>query len=197
MSNRVSVVGWVVVSCVWAAGVGLAQTGSKPKEPPKPTKAAKLAAEAKALAEELKEARELVKKLPESVTREKLELQIARAELRALGMKQEIDALESPAAAVKAAMDDAEFQKLLKVFKAESFDSGKATVLPTVKGVSLSCEQLKAILKAYDSDDGRVAAATHFYPMLVDPEKVFDLSEVFTFDSGKKAFREAIGKLAK
>jgi outer membrane murein-binding lipoprotein Lpp len=197
MRNRILVAGWVIVSCVWAAGCGQAQTGSKPKETAKPSKATKLAAEAKALTEELKEARELVKRLPESATREKLELQIARAELRALGMKQEIDGLESVAPVAKVAMADAEFQKLLKTFKAESFDSGKAQVLPTVKGVSLNCEQLKAIMKAYDHDEGRVAAAAHFYPMLVDPEKAFDLAEVFTFDSGKKAFREAIGKLSK
>ena len=49
----------------------------------------------------------------------------------------------------------------------------------------------------FDFDDGRITAGVHLYPMLTDPENMFTVYEVFTFDGKKTAFREAIGKLKK
>jgi hypothetical protein len=193
MVRRCLVAGlWVGLVFPWL-GAASGQPPAKPKE----SRAAKLAAEAKALAEELKEARETVKKVADKAVREKLELQLARAELRAVAIKQELDAMTAAAPAARAAMADADFQTLLKAIKAESFDKGKVGVASALKGVRLTCEQLKAILKTFDFDDGRITAGAHLYPMLTDPENIFTVYEVFTFDTKRNAFRDAIGKIKK
>lgn len=173
----------------WLATMSSGQTADKPKK----SGAAKLADEAKALAKELRDARESVKKVSDKELRDKLELQLARAELRALSLKEKLDAIPT----TRAAISDADFQKLLKVIKAERFDKGKVTTITSLKGIRLTCEQLKTILKTFDFDDGRVTSGVYLYPMLTDPENIFIIDEVFTFDSSRRTFREGIGKLKK
>jgi hypothetical protein len=194
MVRRCLVVGlWLGLVFPWLGATAPGQLAEKPKE----SRAAKLATEAKALAEELKEARATVKMITDKAVRETLELQITRAELRALAIKQELDAMSAATPTVKAAMADANFQKLLKALKAESFDKDKVSLISALKGVRLTCEQLKAILKTFAFDDGRITTGVHLYPMLTDPENIFTVYEVFTFDPKKNAFRDAISKIKK
>lgn len=174
-----------------------ASSFGQPAEQPKESQAGKLAAEAKALAEELKQARETVKRINEKAVREKLELQISRAELRAVAIQQGLEAMKAAASTVKSAMSDTEFQALLKGLQAETFDKDKVRLTSSLKAVRLTCQQLKTLLKAFAFDDGRITAGLHLYPMLTDPENVFTVYEVFTFGSKKDEFRDAIGKLKK
>jgi hypothetical protein len=189
MVRRLLVVcAWVGLVFPWAGGTASGQPARKPAESP----AVKLAAEVKALGEELKEARETVKKVTDRTVREKLELQISRAERRVTAIKEDLDAL-----AANVAMADADFKKLLAAYKAESFDKGKASFISGLKGIRLNCEQLKVLMKGFDFDDSRITAGLHLYPMLTDPENIFVVNEVFSFDSKKKAFQDAIAKLQK
>jgi hypothetical protein len=182
---------WVGLVFPWL----MATASGQPPEKPKESRAAKLAAEAKALAEELKEANETVKKVADKAVREKLELQIARAELRALNLKKELDEMAAATPPVKVAMPDANFQKLLNAIKAEAFDTGKVAVVSGLKGIHLNCEQLKTIMMTFAFDEKRLDAGVHLYPMLTDPENDFNVVAAFTFESGKVAWRKAIAPL--
>src|SRR5579859_1368518 len=75
-----------------AAGTG--QTAPAAKDTPSP--AARARAAARDLASDLREARELLKKVNDRRTRERLELLLSRAELRAADLQKDLAALATP-----------------------------------------------------------------------------------------------------
>ena len=183
--NRILLVMWS-----WFAFtplVAIAQL-NKAEMPPR----AELAVAAKELAADLKEARELLKKVTDKATRERLELLITRSELKALELEKVLTstATTRPQALAVSAEN---FAKLLKGLKAESFDDGKASFVATfATNGRLNCEQARELLKTFSFDDGRSKAAIALYPRLTDPENFFTVLEVFSFDSSRSAVREKL-----
>jgi NADH dehydrogenase/NADH:ubiquinone oxidoreductase subunit G len=151
-----------------------------------------VAAAAKELAADLKEARELLKKVTDKTTRDRLELLITRSELKALEMEKLLSGMHV-ATTQPAAMSAENFAKLLKALKAEAFDDGKTSFVATfaVQG-RLNCEQARELLKVFSFDEGRIKSAEVLYPRLTDPEKFYTVLDVFSFDSSRTEVRKKL-----
>lgn len=149
-------------------------------------------AAAKELALDLKEARDLLKKVTDTTTRDRLELLITRSELKAIELEKALaGASLSTAGATPLSTDN--FAKLLKGLKAETFDDGKLSFVATfATSGRLSCDQARQLLKEFSFDDDRVKAGVHLYPRLTDPENFFTVFDVFTFDSSRTSLREKL-----
>jgi hypothetical protein len=153
---------------------------------------AALASTVKELAGDLKEARELLKKITDRTTRDRLELLITRSELKVLELEKALAGVSLPATGVTPVSAE-NFAKLLKGLKAESFDDGKASFIATfATNGRLNCEQARQLLKEFSFDEGRTQSAVHLYPRLTDPENFFTVLDVFTFDSSRTAVREKL-----
>lgn len=174
--------------CLLAVCSSLAQAQTSTKDSP----SAALLTKAKEMAADLKEARELLAKVADKPTRERLELLITRSELRAVELEKSLAGIAPAASAPPLSAED--FAKLMKSLKAESFDEGKASfvALFAQKG-RLTCEQAKEILKAFSFDDDRVKSAVLLYPRVTDPENFFKVLDVFSFSSSKDEVRKKIG----
>jgi hypothetical protein len=183
--TRFTLAGWIVLV---SASLAQAQLPSKDKDSPSAAAVAKV----KEIAADLKEARELLAKVADKPTRDRLELLITRSELRAVELEKSL-ANVVPASAA-APLSAEEFAKLLKSLKAESFDEGKASfvALFAAKG-RLTCDQAKEILKAFSFDDDRVKSAVLLYPRVTDPENFFRVLDVFSFGSSKEEVRKKLG----
>jgi hypothetical protein len=157
----------------------------------KPSPASKAEAEARSLAADLREARELLKKAPNKQTREQLELVLSRAELRAIDLQKALAALAGPAKPVPTAPEA--FAKVLKGLKAESFDKDKLAFLKGLGGASrYTSEQARELLQAFSFDDHRVTAALLLHPRLTDPGNFFTALEAFSFKSNRDKVREKL-----
>lgn len=163
-----------------------AQTPSRKPEP-----SAAITTAVKEIAADLREARELLKKVTDKAARERLELLITRTELRAVEIERAL--VDLPSAELPEPLSREEFAKLLKSLKAESFDDGKASfvALFATKG-RLTSEQAREILKAFSFDDDRVKTAVILYPRLTDPENFFTLLDVFSFPSSREEVRKKL-----
>jgi hypothetical protein len=148
------------------------------------------------LIKDLREARALTPKIGDRAIREKMELILNRAELRARDLSDEL-ARARPAqsqATAPAALPTAAFESLLKGLKRETFDSGKATYIENFAVTRpMSCEQAAALLKCFDFDKERIRAAELLYPHLVDRENFHEVLKVFVFDSSKNEVKKAVG----
>src|SRR5687767_7142137 len=101
-----------------ASSLAQAQTLAKEKE----SLSAGLATKVKEIAADLKEARELLVKVADKPTRDRLELLITRSELRAVELEKSLAGVTPAASAPPLSAED--FAKLMKSLKAESFDEG-------------------------------------------------------------------------
>jgi Domain of unknown function (DUF4476) len=178
---------------VVALAVGLpalceGQPGPGAKDKPSPAASARAAA--RDLASDLREARELLKKVNDRKTRERLELLLSRAELRAADIQRDLAALAAPP---RVALSPDEFAKFLKGLKANAFDDGKVPFVEEYARTRwFSSAQAREVLKAFAFDDGRIKAAVALYPRLTDPENFFTVLDAFAFDSSRKALREKL-----
>lgn len=151
-----------------------------------------LLAAAKELAADLKEARELLKKVTDRATRDRLELLITRSELKALELERMLGGAVV-AGTQPTAMSAENFAKLLKALKAESFDDDKASFVATFAAQGrVNCEQARELLKSFSFDEGRINSAVVLYPRLTDPENFFVVLDVFSFDSSRGKVRERL-----
>jgi len=101
----------------------------------------------------------------------------------------------SPRGEAKLPITDADFAKLLKNLKDQSFDEQKVEFIETfVKGRPLNCEQATELLKTFSFDDGRIKAALLLHPGLVDAENFFEVLKIFPFESSRQQVMEAIRK---
>jgi hypothetical protein len=175
--------------CVALFALSPAAAGQEKKKP-EPTPAEKIKAAVKELSDNLREARDLLKKIGDKALREKLELAILRAEAKAAEIDKELAKLQP---GQPGAMPADEFAKVLKGLKAESFDDGKVTF---VKGLGttprFSCAQAKEMLATFSFDGGREKAAVMLHPQVVDPGNFFLALEAFTFESSKNKVREQL-----
>ena len=150
-----------------------------------------LAATAKEVAADLKEVRELLKKVTDKATRERIELLVTRSELKAMELERSLAGVAVTAQPMGISAEN--FAKLLKGLKAESFDDGKVGFIATFAANGrLTSEQARDLLKTFSFDDGRVKSAVKLYPRLTDPENFFTVLEVFSFDSSRNAVREQL-----
>jgi hypothetical protein len=123
--------------------------------------------------------------------RERLELLLSRAELRAADLQKDLAALAAPPRRVALSPD--EFAKFMAGLKANAFDSGKVPFVEEyAKTRWFSSAQVREILKAFAFDDGRIKAAVALHPRLTDPENFFTVLDAFAFDSSRKALREKL-----
>ena len=149
---------------------------------------------AKELAADLKEARELLKKVTDKATRDRLELLITRSELKALEFERGLTAGGGVGTgAPPMAMSAENFAKLLKALKAEAFDDGKVSFIETFAANGrLNAEQARTLLKEFSFDGGRVKSAVVLYPRLTDPENFFLVLDTFSFDTSRNEVREKL-----
>jgi hypothetical protein len=166
---------------------GQQPAGSKDR----PNPIVKAAATNRQLMEDLRDAQDLLKNIQDRRTRERLEVILTRAELRAGDVQKALAALA--AAAKPAALPEAEFARILSGLKGQSFDKDKVLFIENL-GASryYTSAQVRALLKEFAFDEGRVKAAVALHPQVLDPENFATVLEVFTFDSGRKAVREKL-----
>jgi hypothetical protein len=153
--------------------------------------AAAAAASLKELAADLKEARDLAKKVTDRTTRDRLELLITRSELKVLELEKAFAGTSGGTSSPPITAEN--FAKLLKGLDAESFDDDKASFVATfaVHG-RLTSEQARQLLKQFSFDEGRVKSAALLYPRVTDPENFFTVLDVFTFDSSRSELRKRL-----
>jgi hypothetical protein len=148
------------------------------------------------IVKDLREARTLAERIGDKAVREKMELILSRAELRARDLSDDL-ARARPAPAQPsgpAALTAPEFEKLLKGLKQEAFDDGKLTYLENFATARpLTCEQAATLLKNFSFDQGRVKATKLLYPKLVDKQNFNDVLNVFVFPNYKAEARTAVG----
>ena len=141
----------------------------------------------------IKEARKLLADINDRALREQLELLLSRAALIAEDLSEPL--ATSPRDRRKLPISDADFAKLLKNLKGQSFDEQKMVFVETfVKGRPLNCQQATELLKTFSFDDGRIASAVILYPGLVDAENFFEVLKIFPFESTRKQVMEAVKK---
>ena len=141
----------------------------------------------------IKEARKLLADINDRDLREQLELLLSRAALIAEDLSEPL--ATSPRDRRKLPISDADFAKLLKNLKSQSFDEQKMVFVETfVKGRPLNCQQATELLKTFSFDDGRIASAVILYPGLVDAENFFEVLKIFPFESTRKQVMEAVKK---
>jgi len=182
---------WMVIGVLVVALVPLAwgQQATGPKDKPSPI--TKAAAANRQLLMALHDAQEALKTINDKRARERLELLLSRAELRANEVQKELAILA--AASRPTALPAEEFNKILAALKTQSFDKDKVPFIENLgKSRYYTCAQVRALLKEFSFDDGRGKAAVALYPQIIDPDNFFTVLEVFVFDSGRKAVRDKL-----
>jgi DNA-binding TFAR19-related protein (PDSD5 family) len=166
------------------------QPAAAPKDKPNPI--LKAAAANRQVLADLREAQDVLKGITDRRTRERLELLLTRAELRANDVQKELAALA--AAAKPAPVSDEDFAKILASLKGNAFDKDKLSFVQNLgKSRYYTCTQVRTLLKEFAFDGDRGKAAVALYPQILDPDNFFMVLEVFTFDSGRKAVRQNLG----
>jgi hypothetical protein len=174
---------WLVVVAVAlvAATAARAQSGA----------AARASAAVKEIAADLREARDLLKMPPDKSKRERMELLLTRAELKAGDVQKELAALGT-APRLQAVSAD-EFAKVLKAVKAPPFDDAKLSVVEALAlGRYYTCAQVKDMLRSFAFDDGRVKAAVALYPQVTDQANFGSVLDAFAFEANRKAVRDKL-----
>ncbi|MCA9121797.1 MAG: DUF4476 domain-containing protein [Planctomycetaceae bacterium] len=145
------------------------------------------------LQSDLRDARRLLGEIDDRQLRERLELLLSRAALKAEDLEELVG--DGPRGRGKIAISDADFAKLLDNIKDQSFDEQKLEFVRTfVKDLPLNCDQAVKLLKTFAFDDDRKTAAVIIHPGLVDPQNFFGVLKLFPFDSTRKQIMEAVRK---
>lgn len=146
------------------------------------------------LVRDLREARTAAGRIGDRAVRERIEGLLSRAELRARDLSEELGRVRPAAPAPVGPLPAADFAKLLKGLKSESFDDGKLTFVENFASrVPLNCEQAAALMKCFSFDDKRIVAIQRIYPNLVDPQNFNDVLAVYSFPASRAAARKAVG----
>lgn len=145
----------------------------------------------KQLQDEIGTARKLLPDIRDKLTRDRLDLALTRAQLKATELEKELGALAAPARPV--AMTQAEFDDFLKGFRAGSFDKDRLVFVQNfTKKNYFTSKQAADLLRGFSFDNDRVTAAITLHPRVVDPDNFHLALATFSFDSGRKAVREAL-----
>jgi hypothetical protein len=142
---------------------------------------------------DLSKARGVAQKVGDRATREKLELILSQAELRARNLSDDL-AKAKAAPMAPPILSAAELDKLVNGLAKEPFDPGKYTYLENFGASSpMTCQQAARLLKSFTFDEQRIKAAKLLYPKLVDRQNFNDVLDTFVFEPNKAAARKAVG----
>ena len=145
------------------------------------------------IVKDLREARSVAQRVGDKATREKLELILGQAELRARNLSDDL-AKAKPAPPAPVVLTASDLDKLVNGLTKEAFDPGKLTYLENFGATTpLTCQQAARLLKCFTFDEHRVKAAKLLYPKLVDRQNFNDVLDAFTFDVNKAAARKSVG----
>ncbi len=138
---------------------------------------------------DIREARELVKRMPASANRDRIELLLTRTELQlkqSPGRPNDVMVKPKP-------ISNQDFNRLSVNMRSQAFDKDKYLFLESfVTGHHFTCEQASQLLKHFSFDNDRVNGAVLLYPQLTDTENFHRTLEAFTFDISRKSVMERI-----
>ena len=135
---------------------------------------------------DLQEARDLVKRLPATPNRDRLELLLTRVEL---SLKQ----LGSGGTARPVAITANDFNKLMFSLRNQAFDKDKYLCLENaMPGRHFSTDQATQLLKHFNFDNDRIRAAVLLYPQVIDQNNYHQVLSTFAFETSKKVVMEKI-----
>lgn len=90
-------------------------------------------------------------------------------------------------------LNNSDFQKVLEEVKDEAFDSKKKDLMLKIIGSSkISTAQAVQLLNTYSFDSDRYDGAVALVNVVHDQQNLWQVGEVFTFDSNKKKYLEYI-----
>jgi hypothetical protein len=145
------------------------------------------------IVKDLREARAIAARVGDKAARDKLELILGQAELRARTLSEDL-ARAKPAPVAPPILSATEVDKLVNGLSKEPFDPGKLTYLENFGATNpLTCQQAARLLKAFTFDEGRIKAAKLLYPKLVDRHNFNEVLDTFVFETNKAAARNAVG----
>ncbi|HQR06741.1 MAG TPA: DUF4476 domain-containing protein [Gemmatales bacterium] len=155
------------------------------KEQPKPT----IPDGNTQMLKDLQEARELLKRVPPSGNRDRIELLLTRTELQ---LKQILgrmgDTLPKPKV-----ISNEDFNRLSVSMRNQAFDKDKYQFMENfVAGRHFTCDQASQLLKHFSFDADRIKGAVLLYPQLIDPENFNRVLEPFAFETSRKAVMERV-----
>jgi hypothetical protein len=177
---------WLAAVAMAAAPAAAAQGQTGTTSP-----TAQAVAGAREIASDLREARDLLKGVLDRQKRERLELLLTRAELKAVDVQKTLTPLATPAA--PKALTAEQFAKALQAVKSPPFDDARLTVVEALcLGNRFSSAQVRDMLKEFKFDDGRVKAAVAIYPRVIDPQSYNSVLDVFVFESHRRTVRERL-----
>jgi Domain of unknown function (DUF4476) len=146
------------------------------------------------IVKDLREARAIAAKVGDKATREKLELILGQAELRARNLSDDLAKAKPAPPPAPVPLTAADLDKLVNGLEKEAFDPGKFTYLENFGATTqMTCQQAARLLKCFTFDDHRVKGAKLLYPKLVDRQNFNDVLDTFTFDVNKAAARKSVG----
>lgn len=138
---------------------------------------------------DLQEARELLKRVPPSGNRDRIELLLTRTELQ---LKQMLGRLGDSMPKPKA-LSPEDFNRLSVSMRNQAFDKDKYQFMENfAAGRYFTCDQASQLLKHFSFDADRIRGAVLLYPQLVDAENFNRVLECFTFDTSRKSVMERI-----
>jgi len=138
---------------------------------------------------DLQEARELLKRVPPSGNRDRIELLLTRTELQLKQMLGRMgDTLPKPKA-----ISNEDFNRLSISMRNQAFDKDKYQFMENfVAGRHFTCDQASVLLRHFSFDADRIKAAVLLYPQLIDAENFNRALEAFTFETSRKSVMERI-----
>ncbi len=104
----------------------------------------------------------------------------------------------TPANVVTPGTDLVGFQTLLRMVKSFDFDGERATSVRAYARVGrrLTPGQVRAVLAAFDYDEGRLKAGKMLIPLTVDPFRLLEVGQVFDFDEDRGRFMKKVSEAA-
>ena len=138
---------------------------------------------------DLQEARELLKRVPASANRDRIELLLTRTELQLKQLGMGIGGLIARPKPISAE----DFNRLSVSLRNQAFDKDKYQFLETTaSGRYFTCDQASTLLRHFSFDTDRIKGAVTLYPQLTDAENFHRVLEVFTFEGSRKSVMERI-----
>lgn len=138
---------------------------------------------------DLQEARDLLKRMPPSGNRDRIELLLTRTELQ---LKQALGKMSDTLSKPKAISNE-EFNSLSVSMRNQAFDKDKYQFIENfVAGRHVTSIQASQLLKHFSFDPDRIKAAVMLYPQVIDPENFHKALEAFTFETSRKTVMERV-----
>jgi len=136
---------------------------------------------------DLQEARELIKRLPASAQRDRIELLLTRTELQ---IKQQAVSLGGTK---PRPMPNEDYYRFQISLRKQSFDKDKYAFLESnLQTHYVTSEQAASLVREFSFDPDRIKAAVFLYRHVTDPESFYRVLDTFSFETSKKTVSERI-----